>query len=189
MSVNTIATKPSNDTSEPSRNLSVHYDTISIQTAQENLTTLDHRLAEYIKPSDFFYIHDLTAQLKLFVAETGVMDGVLTVQILHTSATLSVNELDEPMLLMDIVKKLRTLVPREEMYFHNSALRVANRCDDDAHCDRNADAHVKSTLFGSPSVSLIVRNGELVVGQWQKVSLIEFDGPRKREVLVQLMGG
>jgi len=168
--------------------LSFHYETISVKTDRENLTQLDSRLSEFLKPNDFFYIHDLTKQLQLFVKESGVNDGTLTVQILHTSATLTVNELDEPMLLADLVRKLRSFVPREEHYLHNSPLRVANRCEEDTHCDRNGDAHVKATLFGSPSVTLIVKNGELVVGRWQKVALIEFDGPRKREVLAQLMG-
>jgi secondary thiamine-phosphate synthase enzyme len=63
-----------------------------------------------------------------------------------------------------------------------------NLCQEDTHCDRNGDAHVKAALFGAPSVSLIVRDGSLVLGRWQKVALVEFDGPREREVLVQIMG-
>lgn len=176
------------DEAEASQGVSFHYETISVETDRENLTKLDARLSEFLQPNDFFYIHDLTNQLKLFVEESGVRDGTVTVQILHTSATLTVNELDEPMLLADLARKLKGFAPKEEQYLHNSPLRVANRCEEDTHCDRNGDAHVKATLFGSPSVTLIVRNGQLVVGRWQKVALIEFDGPRKREVLIQLMG-
>lgn len=176
------------DEADNSQGISFHYETISVETDRENLTKLDARLSEFLQPNDFFYIHDLTNQLKLFVEESGVQDGTITVQILHTSATLTVNELDEPMLLADLARKLKGFAPKEEQYLHNSPLRVANRCEEDTHCDRNGDAHVKATLFGSPSVTLIVRHGQLVVGRWQKVALIEFDGPRKREVLIQLMG-
>ncbi len=164
------------------------YRTIAVDTLQENLTALDPRLAEFITLSDCFYIHNLTAELQNFVRESGIQDGTLVVQILHTSATLCVNELDEPMFLMDLVHKLRQFVPKEHQYFHNGPLRVVNLCADDSHCDRNGDAHVRTALFGHPSVSLIVREGELVLGQWQKIALLDFDGPRRREVLAQVMG-
>lgn len=166
----------------------VLYKTISIQTQQQNLAILDPRLSSFLQPSDFFYIHDLTKEIQAFVDKSGVSQGQLLAQILHTSATLCVNELDEPMLLMDIARKMRTFVPKEGEYLHNSSLREVNLCPDDSHCDRNGDAHVKAILFGHPSVTLIIRDGRLVLGQWQKVALVEFDGPRRREVLVQVVG-
>ena len=169
-------------------NFKTHYSQIKFQTERQNLTTLDPRLAEFLEPSDHFYIQDVTSDLHQIVSEAGIVDGVLTVQILHTSATLVVNEIDEPMLLGDLMRKVRTFAPKNESYLHNSPMRTVNLCADDHHCDRNGDAHVKSTLFGNASVSLIIRDGRLVVGQWQKVALLEFDGPRPREVLVQVMG-
>lgn len=166
----------------------VLYKTLSIQTHQQNLTYLDPRLAEHIRPTDCFAVYDLTRDLQQFVRASEIKDGTLVAQILHTSATLAVNELDEPMLLMDLLKKLRSFVPKDADYFHNGPLRQANLCVDDSHCDRNGDAHVKAALFGQPSVTLIVRNGELMLGHWQKVALLEFDGPRRREVVVQVGG-
>ena len=165
-----------------------YYQTIVIDTQQQNLTTLDHRLADFLVPSDCFSLYDLTKNLQDYVDGANVQDGTLTLQILHTSATLIVNELDEPMLLMDILRKLRQLAPKEEQYLHNSPLRIANRCESDTHCDRNGDAHVKSALFGSPSVTLIIKDGQLLVGEWQKIALLEFDGPRRREIIAQIMG-
>jgi secondary thiamine-phosphate synthase enzyme len=173
---------------KPSSKSEVFYKTWEIDTQQQNLEDLDPRLKEHLTPADFFYIRDLTADLTQWVKECGVKDGFVVVQILHTSATLCVNELDEPMLLMDMAKKLRWFAPKEDAYFHNGPLRTVNLCAEDTHCDRNGDAHVKAALFGNPSVSLIVRDGNLVLGRWQKISLIEFDGPRKREVLAQVMG-
>lgn len=170
------------------RETKILYRTFAIETRQQNLTSLDPRLAEYVRPTDYFYIHNLTDELREFVRDSGINDGTLTAQILHTSATLLVNELDEPMLLMDLAKKLRGLAPKDADYFHNGPMRKMNVCKDDAHCDRNGDAHVRASLFGHPSVTLLVRKGDLVLGQWQRVALLEFDGPRKREVLVQVMG-
>ncbi|HKY62318.1 MAG TPA: secondary thiamine-phosphate synthase enzyme YjbQ [bacterium] len=168
--------------------LLAHHARIAVQTKQQNLTDFDPRLAPFIEPSDCFHIQNLTEELKRIVREAGIVDGILTAQILHTSATLVVNELDEPMLLTDLMRKIRLFAPKSDSYLHNSPMRTVNLCDDDSHCDRNGDAHVKSTLFGHPSVTLIVREGRLVLGQWQKVALIEFDGPRPREVLVQVLG-
>jgi secondary thiamine-phosphate synthase enzyme len=165
-----------------------HYARIRVQTERQNLTAYDPRLAEFLEPSDHFYVHDVTEELRRIAREAAVIHGMLTAQILHTSATLVVNEIDEPMLLGDIMRKLRALAPKNDPYLHNSPLRTVNLCADDHHCDRNGDAHVKSTLFGHPSVSLIVCDARLVLGQWQKVALLEFDGPRPREVLVQVLG-
>src|SRR5579885_1622680 len=168
--------KSASESRESKKDFSVHYETVAIDTEQQNLTKLDPQLAQFLKPNDFFYVHDLTAQLQNFVKSASISDGTVVAQILHTSATLAVNELDEPMLLGDITRKLRMLAPKEENYLHNGPLRTVNLCQEDTHCDRNADAHVKATLFGRPSVTLIVRDGELVLGRWQKVALIEFDG-------------
>ena len=172
---------------ERDRTARVFFKTISVRTQRENLTKLDPRLAEFVEPADYFYLHDLTKDLRNLAEKSGIVDGLVTVQLLHTSACLCVNELDEPMLLMDIAKKLRNLAPKGEKYFHNSPMREVNLCDDET-CDQNGDAHLKATLFGHPSVSLILREGKLVLGQWQRVALLEFDGPREREVLVQVIG-
>ncbi len=180
--------KPQGKIQDETPSFQVSYKEFRIETKQQNLTDFDPRLADYIEPQDFFFLQDITDELKTFVADSGISHGTLTTQVLHTSAMIIVNELNEPMLLGDIVKKLRGFVPKNEKYLHNSALRVVNRCDDDTHCDRNADAHVKASLFGSPSVALVVRDGELVLGQWQRIALIEFDGPRPRDILAQLMG-
>src|SRR5262245_10754133 len=92
--------------------LRTHYTRIEVQTERQNLTALDPRLSEFLEPSDFFYIQDVTSELHRVVLESGVRNGVLTVQILHTSATLVVNEIDEPMLLGDLMRKVRAFAPK-----------------------------------------------------------------------------
>ncbi|PIR21093.1 MAG: hypothetical protein COV45_02895 [Deltaproteobacteria bacterium CG11_big_fil_rev_8_21_14_0_20_47_16] len=165
-----------------------HYKDLVLQTEQNNLAQLDSKLTQFLGQHDFFYIEDLCETFRGIVKESGIKDGMLNAQVMHTTAVLSVNELDEPMLLGDINRRLSDLVPHLNDYLHNSKLRTKNLCADDYKCDRNADAHLKSFLIGGHTASLLVRNGELVLGKWQRVTMIDFDGPRQRKVTVQVIG-
>ncbi len=168
--------------------MNVYYKDLSLETEQINLAQLDSKLTQFVGQHDFFYIEDLCDTFKNLVKESGIKDGILTAQVMHTTAVLSVNELDEPMLLGDISRTLSTMIPHLNDYLHNSKLRTKNLCADDYKCDRNADAHLKSFLIGGHSTTLLVRNGELVLGKWQRVTMIDFDGPRSRKLTVQIMG-
>jgi secondary thiamine-phosphate synthase enzyme len=165
-----------------------YYRTLEVDTDQNNLLQLESRLTDYVEDLDFFHVTDLTDQCRDWVAASGVQNGFITVQALHTTCVISINELDEPCLLGDINSKLRETVPKDRPYLHNGPLRYKNLCSDDKKCDRNGDAHVKAFLFGVPAQTLIVREGKLEFGKWQRVCLIDFDGPRKRQVAVQVMG-
>jgi secondary thiamine-phosphate synthase enzyme len=97
----------------------------------------------------------------------------------HTTAMLIVNEFQEA-LLDDIHAFLRRVVEEERDYKHNSP--------EFSDCDRhNATSHLRSLIF-SNNVVLPVSSGELVLGRYQSVILAELDGPRERNVKVQLMG-
>lgn len=168
--------------------MKVFYKDLTLETVQINLAQLDAKLTPFLGQHDCFYIEDLCDTFRAIVKESGVKNGVLNAQVLHTTSVLSVNELDEPMLLGDINKCLGTLVPHLNDYLHNSKLRTKNLCADDYKCDRNADAHIKSFLIGGQTVNLLVRDGALVLGKWQRVTLIDFDGPRSRKLMVQVMG-
>ena len=100
---------------------------------------------------------------------------------------ISINELDEPMLLMDIQRKLREIAPRVQDYLHNSALRTVNRCEG-ITCDRNADSHLKAFLIGNPWTTCLIRDSKLILGRWQRISFVDFDGPQERKITVQIMG-
>ncbi len=161
---------------------------IKIKTSQNNLVQMDAKLEKFVDPYDFYHMEDITEHAQTFVKEAKLKDGVFTAQVLHTTCVLSVNELHEPMLMGDVNNHMRDFVPKVKDYLHNSKLRTANRCDDDHKCDRNADAHLKAFLVGGPSVTLLIRKGELVLGQWQRLGLVDFDGPRSRKLLFQVMG-
>lgn len=164
------------------------WEELAIGTGENNLAALDPKLQSFVEPYDLFFIEDLTARLQQLAANSGIQNGQLVAQCLHTTTTLSINELDEPMLVADIYRTLNKLAPRVQDYLHNSPMRTKNLCADDKRCDRNADAHIKSFLIGNPSATCLIRQGQLVLGQWQRVSFIDFDGPRNRKIMVQISG-
>src|SRR5512138_2288657 len=117
----------------------------------------------------------LDAHVAKAVADSGVPDGLCHVYVLHTTAAVMINEGADPSVMHDIGAKLSELAPREGRYAH-------------ADAERNADSHIKAALVGS-SVTVPVRNGAPVLGTWQSVFLCEFDGPRRRQVLISVIGG
>lgn len=99
----------------------------------------------------------------------GIGRGVCTVFVPHTTAGVMVNE-DEPRLLADVESMLEAVLPADGGYAHDEL-------------DGNADAHLRVMLLGS-SVAVPVIDGELGLGTWQSILLVEGDGPRTRRVAV-----
>jgi secondary thiamine-phosphate synthase enzyme len=113
---------------------------------------------------------DVTSAVQDEVARSGVQNGVCAVYVPHTTAGVTINEGADPAVCEDILSKLQELVPPHAGY---------------RHMEGNADSHIKASLMGS-SVSVIVENGRLVLGTWQKIFFCEFDGPRTRRAYVTL---
>jgi len=113
-------------------------------------------------------IVDITAEVAVVVAATGIAEGVCTAFIPHTTAGVTINENADPDVKADILMALRNAVPDSLPYTHGEG---------------NSTAHVKASLVGS-SVSVIVAEGRLRLGTWQGICLCEFDGPRTRKVWV-----
>jgi len=174
--------------SDDTKEYKSYFKQIDIQTEQNNLLQLEPLLVDHVKDYDFFYIKDLTDDLMEWVLESQVTEGTITIQSLHTTCVVAINELDEPCLLGDINKHLSNSIPRTAKYLHNSSMRTKNLCESDTKCDRNADSHMKSFLFGQPSQSVIIHNGEPVLGEWQRLCFIDLDGPRKRKFAVSIVG-
>ena len=116
---------------------------------------------------------EVTGRVAEVVARSGVERGVVVVQSLHTTAALTINENADPDVRHDLLAKLEEMVPRDEPYYR--------------HGEGNSDSHLKTSFFG-PSLTVLVNEGRLVLGQWQGVYLCEFDGPRERRVAVQVIG-
>jgi secondary thiamine-phosphate synthase enzyme len=95
---------------------------------------------------------------------------VVTVFVPHTTTGITINENADPDVPRDILKKLESLIPQSDNY---------------SHMEGNSDAHIKASLFGS-SVSVIVKDGRLLLGTWQSIFFCEFDGPRTRMFYAQV---
>ncbi|MGE5529581.1 MAG: secondary thiamine-phosphate synthase enzyme YjbQ [Patescibacteria group bacterium] len=128
-----------------------------------------HELAIETKSRTEFV--DLTGLVQRTLAQVGAADGVCTVYVPHTTAGVTVNENADPDVAADLGAALDRMVPAGPY----------------RHGEGNSPAHVKASLVGC-SVSLPVARGRLLLGTWQGVYLCEFDGPRRRRVLVGWAG-
>jgi secondary thiamine-phosphate synthase enzyme len=115
---------------------------------------------------------DITDRVQQVVRRSGIQTGQCLVFVPHTTAGLTLNENWDPAVRRDVLKTLRELVPWEDDYEHGEG---------------NSAAHVKASLMGF-SHALPIEDGRLVLGSWQGLYLAEFDGPRRRRVLVSPTG-
>ena len=117
--------------------------------------------------------HDVTAQVQTVVSQSGVQDGLCFIFCPHTTAGVTLNENWDPTVQHDIGAGLDHISPQRPEYRHSEG---------------NSPAHLKSSLVGA-SQFVPVAGGRLVLGTWQGIYLAEFDGPRRRKVLVKVMEG
>ena len=115
---------------------------------------------------------DITGKVQQVVKKSGVRDGVCVVYVPHTTAGLTVNENADPSVSRDILAALKRLVPRDD--------------PDYRHAEGNSDSHLKSSLVGF-SHMIPISNSSLTLGTWQGIFFCEFDGPRNRSALVQVV--
>lgn len=144
---------------------------------------LFYKIFEYQTKRELDFI-DITDEIKDFLKETGIKNGLVNIQILHTSAGLIVNE-NEPLLLEDIKRNLENCAPKNLEYKHDDlSKRKVNLCPKECI---NGHAHCKA-IHLLVNVTLNLIGGELQLGRWQRVLLIELDRPRNRKVQVQIIG-
>jgi secondary thiamine-phosphate synthase enzyme len=135
-----------------------------------------------IQTGGSFHCHCITADLQSLVDGSGVRQGLLVAVGQHTTTALVLNE-NEERLLRDIETFFLGLAPPDRPWLHND---LHLRPDIPADEPRNAHAHLIALLLGN-QLSLPVVDGRLGIGRWQSVLLVELDGPRRREVLLQLI--
>jgi len=136
------------------------------------------RIVDWIT-KDKFELINTTDRINEIVAKSGVKDGVVHLQSLHTTTALFINEWQDA-LLEDFKTLLEQVVGHEGAWRHDDP--------EFSDCERkNAVSHLRGMMLG-PSVSLQVRNARVLLGTWQSIILAELDGPRSRSVSVQVMG-
>jgi secondary thiamine-phosphate synthase enzyme len=111
---------------------------------------------------------DVTASIRAALRESGISNGRITLFVPHTTAAVTINENADPTVPVDLVNILNKLIPQSHEY---------------RHMEGNSDAHAKSSLVGC-SETVLVLDGQLVLGTWQGIFFCEFDGPRNRKLII-----
>ena len=115
---------------------------------------------------------DVTRFVDETVRGSSIESGVCVVYCPHTTAAVTINEGADPAVASDIVMGLDRLIPGDW---------------DFRHMEGNSDAHMKASLVG-PSETLLIDDGRLLLGTWQRIFFCEFDGPRERSLYIHIVG-
>lgn len=116
---------------------------------------------------------DITREVQNKVKESGVKEGVCIVFVPHTTAGITINENADPDVVRDFMMEINKIVPISDGYRHSEG---------------NSAAHIKSSMMGF-SQTVIIQDGRLLLGTWQGIYFMEFDGPRIRKVYVKIIEG
>ena len=116
---------------------------------------------------------EITKQIQDILASTTIRNGICYVYVPHTTAGVTINEHADPSVKADILMALKQVVP-DSLPF--------------THAEGNSPAHVKASLIGTSAV-ILVKDGQLVLGTWQGIFFCEFDGPRNRKVICDILEG
>jgi secondary thiamine-phosphate synthase enzyme len=142
-----------------------------------------HHDLEYQTSAPLQFI-DLTDEVRAWVAQSGIANGMVNVQTRHTTTAVIINE-HEPLLLDDLKELLTRIAPPQAHYRHNDfAIRTANMTPDETP---NGHAHCQSLLLSS-SATVNVIDGALQLGRWQRIFFIELDHARPRTISLTVMG-
>ncbi len=114
---------------------------------------------------------DITGDVREYVKNSGVRDGICIVYTPHTTAAITINENADRSVKSDILRGLKHL-DFEKVRFD--------------HSEGNSPSHLKSSIFGC-SETIIISNSSLLLGTWQGIFFCEFDGPRSRKVHIKII--
>jgi secondary thiamine-phosphate synthase enzyme len=117
---------------------------------------------------------NITPQVERVVEQSGIQEGIVLVNAMHITASVYIND-DEAGLLHDYEAFLERLVPQTATYLHNLT------------GEDNGDAHIKRQIMGR-EVVVAITNGRLDFGPWEQIFYAEFDGRRRKRVLVKVLG-
>ena len=132
-------------------------------------------------------VTDITEEVRDAVRESGIQDGICCVYSPHTTCSVRVNEWERGF-LEDFAMMLKRIVPTEHYYAHDDwDRRTENICEEDQEVG-NGHSHCMSMMLGPAGESVPVRDGELCLGQWQRILFLELDRERDRRWLVQVVG-
>ncbi len=126
---------------------------------------------------------DITDRVRDIVKESGIRQGQVTIFVPHTTMGVVINH-NEPLLLQDFMRVLYKVAPVDDHYSHD-LFEIRKECPSDGRS--NGHSHCKALLMGS-SENILIERGDLILSSLQSIFAVEFDGARKRDVIVQVMG-
>ena len=124
-----------------------------------------------VQSSSHTSLIDITQQVRSIINESGIKNGVCYIFIPHTTAGVTINENADPDVKSDMLMEINKIIPLNDSY---------------RHMEGNSAAHIKASLFGN-SETIFLHDGRLQLGTWQGIFFCEFDGPRTRQVWVNLI--
>lgn len=129
------------------------------------LTIATHKSEELI---------EITDKIEDIVHNSRTKNGIVHIFVPHATAGIILNESADPNIKADFLNALERAIPKRANYLHD-------------HIDRNAAAHIRSAIVGS-SLTIPLKNGNMILGTWQSIMFCEFDGPRRtRRIIVQII--
>ena len=129
---------------------------------------------------------DLTDDLRRAVKDSGVTDGCVVAFCAHTTCALIVNEWEDGV-QQDLLRRLDELVPSGIYYAHDDLERRTQNLQD-AHERANGRSHVTAMVLGATSHAIPIAAGEPMLGQWQRLVLLELDEPKERQIVFHAFG-
>lgn len=123
-----------------------------------------------ITTHDHCQMIDISRDIQEFLLEAKADDGLLTIFVPHTTAAVTINENADPDVQSDLLSALKKLADDRNY----------------RHAEGNSDAHLKSTITGCAQ-TVLIQNGQPLLGTWQSVFFCEFDGPRNRSCILSLL--
>ncbi len=127
----------------------------------------------HVQTSSSLELKDITHQVKRLVKESGVKEGQVLIYVPHATAAITINENADPNIRTDIIEALGSMV-KDSGWRHD-------------RIDNNGSAHIRASVIG-PSETVPLVDGEMQLGTWQDIFLVELDGPRDRRVVVSVVG-
>lgn len=116
---------------------------------------------------------NITGELQNLIRESGIKDGICVIFVPHTTAGITINENADPDVVRDFIMETDKVIPLSDGYRHREG---------------NSAAHIKASMMGF-SQTVIIEEGRLLLGTWQGIYFMEFDGPRIRKVHVKILEG
>ena len=134
-----------------------------------------------METSERYEIIPITRDVQEIIGKSGIVDGLVLVNPMHITASVYVNDLEYG-LHEDIMKTLETLAPYGGISGMSGEEYLHHRTGED-----NGDAHLKRQLLGQ-QVTMSVSEGKLQLGPWEQIHYAEFDGKRRKRILVKVIG-